>query len=97
MKSSEPYSPLMCATSSDTWRSSFGESDSAGNDLDENDIAGPLRIVVEQLLQRTQLLDDTLDHIELVPADNDLLALVQRTKRLQLGLDTRSQATEAIQ
>ena len=59
--------------------------------MDENDIADPLGVVLEQLLERAQLLDDTLDNVELVPPNDDLLALVQRTDRFQLRLDARAE------
>ena len=53
-----------------------------GRDLNEDDVADPLRVVLEQLLKHAQLLDDALDHVEFVPPDDDLLALVQRTNSL---------------
>ena len=37
--------------------------------------------------RETNLLYDTLDDIELVPTDNDLLALIQRTQGLELRLN----------
>lgn len=41
--------------------------------------------------QKTDLLHNTLDDIQLVPADNNLLALVQRTQGLELRLHTGPQ------
>ena len=70
---------------------------SGRRDLDEDDVADPLRVVLEQLLERAQLLQDALDDVELVAADDDLLALVQRTQGLELRLDTRAEpAAEAL-
>ena len=61
-----------------------------GGDLDEDDLPSPLRIVLEELLKRFELLNNTLDDIELVATDDDLLALIQGSKSFELGLDTRS-------
>lgn len=44
--------------------------------LNEDDFAPPLWVVVEELLESLELLNDTLDDIEFIPADDDLLALV---------------------
>ena len=66
-------------------------------DLDEDDVADPLRVVLQQFLECAQLLHDTLDSVELVPPNDDLLALVQRTQGLELRLDTRAEpAAEAL-
>ena len=62
-----------------------------GRDLNEDDVADPLRVVLEQLLKHAQLLDDALDHVEFVPPDDDLLAPVQRTDGFQLRLDARTE------
>lgn len=43
-------------------------------------------------MPRPNLLKHTLDNIELVPADNNLLALVKSAKGLKLGLDARAKA-----
>ena len=61
-------------------------------DLDEDHVADPLRVVLEQLLKHAQLLDDALDHVEFVPPDDDLLAPVQRTDGFQLRLDARAES-----
>ena len=50
-----------------------------------------LDAVVEELFKRLEFLYDTLDDIELVAADDDLLAFVQCAERLEFGLDARSQ------
>ena len=59
--------------------------------LDEDDLVPPLWIVMEELLKCLELLDDTLDDIELIPTDDDLLAFIQCAKGLQFGLDARSE------
>ena len=66
----------------------------ARRDLDEDDVPDPLRVVLQQLLERAQLLHDALDHVQLVPADNDLLALVQRAERLEFGLNARPEPAQ---
>jgi hypothetical protein len=44
--------------------------------LDEDDLAPPLWVVMEELFEGFEFLDDTLDDIEFIPTDDDLLALV---------------------
>lgn len=51
-----------------------------------------MREVQQQLLERLQLLNDTLDDVELITADDDLLALVQRAESVHFRLDSRSLA-----
>jgi hypothetical protein len=57
--------------------------------LDENDLPPPLWVVVEKLLEGLELLNNTLHDIELIPADDNFLALVQCAKGLEFGLDAR--------
>ena len=44
-------------------------------DWDQDDVSDALLVVLPQLLKCVQLLHDALDDVELVPADDDLLAL----------------------
>jgi hypothetical protein len=54
-------------------------------DLDEDDLTAPLGVALEQFLKRLELLDDALGDVELLTADNDLLAGVQRAEGVNLG------------
>ena len=58
------------------------------SDLDEDNLAAPLGVALEQLLKRLELLDDALGDVELLAADNDLLTGVERTEGGDLGSDT---------
>ena len=60
--------------------------------LDQHHPPSPLGILLQQLLKRFQLLHDSLDHIQLVPTHDDLLALVEREETLELRLDARAVA-----
>jgi len=44
----------------------------------------------------TDLLKNTLDGVELVATDNDLLALVQRQQGFELGLDARAMSGAVV-
>ena len=57
--------------------------------MDEDDLVPPLWVVVEELLKGFELLNDTLDNVELIPTDDDLLALIQSTQGLEFGLNAR--------
>lgn len=60
--------------------------------LNEHDVTAPLRVVGQQLFKRAQLLDDTLNDIELVTADDDLLSFIQREQGIKFRLDTWAEA-----
>ena len=75
--------------------------------LDENDLSNPLRVVLQQFFEgsqlraegvsksdhkteryRTDLLNDALDNVELVTADDDFLTLIQSMESIEFGLDS---------
>lgn len=60
--------------------------------LNEHDVTAPLRVVGQQLFKRAQLLDDTLDDVELVTANDDLLPFIQREQGVKFRLDTWAEA-----
>lgn len=64
-------------------------SQAGASHLDEDDFASPLWVVVEELLEGFELLDDTFDDIEFIPADDDFLAIVQCAEGLEFRLNTR--------
>jgi hypothetical protein len=64
-------------------------------DLDEDDLTAPLGVALEQFLKRLELLDDALGDVELLTADNDLLAGVQRAEGVNLGSNTGAVAGAA--
>jgi hypothetical protein len=61
-----------------------------GGHLNEDNLAPPLGVDLQELLERLELVVYTLGDVELFSSDNNLLALVERTKGLGLGVDSRS-------
>lgn len=55
--------------------------------LYQHNIADPLRVVLEQLRERAQLLHDAFHDVELVPPDDDLFAGVELEEGGEFGLD----------
>jgi hypothetical protein len=53
-------------------------------------ISNPLWVVLKKFLKCSELLDDPFDRVELVPPNDDLLALIERTQGLELWLDART-------
>ena len=61
-----------------------------GGDLDEDDLAPPFRVDLQELFESLKFVVDTLGDVELFSADNDLFALVERTESHRLRVDSRS-------
>jgi hypothetical protein len=61
-----------------------------GSNLNKDDLASPFGVNLQELFKRLELVVDSLGNVELLSSDNDLLALVKRTKGIGLGINTRS-------
>ena len=59
-----------------------------GSDLNQDDLASPLWVSLQELFKRLELVVDSLCDIELLSTDDNLLVLVQHLERLHLGEDT---------
>lgn len=56
-------------------------------DLNQDDLASPLRVGLQKLFERLELVVDSLCDIKLLSTDDNLLILVQHLEGLHLGLD----------
>jgi hypothetical protein len=58
-------------------------------DQNQDRVVHPLRVVLEQPLKGLQLRHNALGRVQLVPADQNLLVLVELPERSNVGLDAR--------
>lgn len=64
--------------------------------MNKDDPTYPLRVIVQQLRKRAQLLYDPLDDVQLIASNNDLFPGVKLEEGLQLGLNARTRAEDEI-
>jgi hypothetical protein len=69
---------------------------SRGCNLNKDDPTYPLRVIVQQLRERAQLLYNPLDNVQLIASNDDLFPGVELEEGLQLGLNARTRAKNEI-
>jgi hypothetical protein len=69
---------------------------SRGCNLNKDDPTYPLRIIVQQLRERAQLLYDPLDNVQLIASNDDLFPGVELEEGLQFRLNAGTRAKNEI-
>jgi hypothetical protein len=67
-----------------------------GCNLDKDDPTYPLRVIVQQLRERAQLLYDPLDNVQLIASNNDLFPGIELEEGLQFRTNARTRAENEI-